>query len=50
MKKGLIVGKIKIMLNGKKLAETELITLNSVDEGSFFKKLQDSIKESFKGV
>jgi len=50
IKKDLVVGKIKIILDGVVLKETELITLNEVMEGSFFKQIKDSIKESFEGV
>lgn len=45
-----IVGKIKVVLDNKVLAEVELVTLNSVEEGSWFKQMKDSIKNSFKDM
>lgn len=49
IKKGKTVGVIKINLDGKTLKTMDLVTLNNVNEGTFFKKMKDSIKESFEG-
>jgi D-alanyl-D-alanine carboxypeptidase (penicillin-binding protein 5/6) len=39
--KGQKVGMVKVMLDGKVIAERPLVALNAVDEGGFFKRLWD---------
>ena len=45
--KGTKVGTMKITLNGKEIGKTDLVSMNAVQEGSFFKQLQDTIKSNF---
>ncbi|HEU4812673.1 MAG TPA: D-alanyl-D-alanine carboxypeptidase family protein [Xanthomonadaceae bacterium] len=42
IKKGQPVGKVKVMLDGKVVAERPLVALQAVEEGGFFKRLWDS--------
>ena len=42
IKKGQQVGKVKVMLDGKVVAERPLVALQAVEEGGFFKRLWDS--------
>lgn len=45
--KGETVGRIFFQLNGKDIAEFPLVTLNEVNEGSWFSKLMDYFKQMF---
>lgn len=45
--KGLNVGKITVSLNGKEIGSSDLVAMNSVEEGSFFKQMKDMIKAKF---
>nr|WP_153912820.1 serine hydrolase [Shewanella sp. TC10] len=47
--KGETVGRIFFQLNGKDIAEFPLVTLNEVNEGSWFSKLMDYFKQMFEG-
>ena len=49
IKEGMSVGKIKVMLDDKIIAESELITLNKIDEATFFEKFGKWLTE-FLGV
>ena len=42
IRKGQPVGKVKVMLDGKVVAERPLVALQAVEEGGFFKRLWDS--------
>ena len=42
IKKGQQVGKVKVMLDGKVVAERPLVALEAVEEGGFFSRLWDS--------
>lgn len=44
------LGSLQISFNGEVLAQPDLIALESVDKGSFFKRLFDSIKLFFKNL
>jgi D-alanyl-D-alanine carboxypeptidase (penicillin-binding protein 5/6) len=39
--KGQKIGTVKVMLDGKVIAERPLVALNAVAEGGFFKRLYD---------
>ncbi len=47
VQKGQTVGTLKVMLNDRVLAERPLIALNTVREGTFFKKLTDQLRLLF---
>ena len=39
IKKGQVIGKLRVTLDGKAIAERPLVALNAVEEGNFFKRL-----------
>jgi D-alanyl-D-alanine carboxypeptidase (penicillin-binding protein 5/6) len=39
IKKGQVIGKLRVSLDGKVIAERPLIALNEVPQGNFFKRL-----------
>ncbi|HEV8694136.1 MAG TPA: D-alanyl-D-alanine carboxypeptidase family protein [Lysobacter sp.] len=41
IKKGQKIGTVKVMLDGKLLAERPLVAINAIEEGGFFKRLWD---------
>jgi len=45
--KGTVVGKLFLQLNGEDIAQYPLVALEEVNEGSFFSKLMDYIKQLF---
>lgn len=45
-----ILGKLHISLNGKTIAERPLTALDDIEEGSFFKKIVDQIKQLFQSI
>ncbi|MDP7591508.1 MAG: serine hydrolase [Litorilituus sp.] len=45
--KGTVVGKLFLQLNGEDIAQYPLVTLSQVNEGSFFSKVLDYIKQLF---
>ena len=45
--KGTVVGKLFLQLDGEDIAEYPLVTLSEVNEGSFFSKMMDYIKQLF---
>jgi len=45
--KGTVVGKLFLQLDGEDIAEYPLVTLSEVNEGSFFSKMLDYIKQLF---
>ncbi|QLE86470.1 MULTISPECIES: serine hydrolase [Shewanella] len=47
--KGETVGRIYFQLNGKDIAQFPLVTLEAVEEGSWFSKLMDYFKQLFAG-
>ena len=47
--KGEVVGRIYFQLNGKDIAQFPLVTLQEVNEGSWFSKLMDYFKQMFAG-
>ncbi|WP_144213138.1 serine hydrolase [Shewanella donghaensis] len=47
--KGETVGRIFFQLDGKDVAQFPLVTLNEVNEGSWFSKLMDYFKQMFEG-
>lgn len=47
MAKGEVVGRLYFQLNGKDVAEFPLVTLEEVNEGSWFSKLMDYFKQLF---
>ncbi|KRG40990.1 D-alanyl-D-alanine carboxypeptidase [Stenotrophomonas panacihumi] len=42
IKQGQAVGKVKVQLDGKVVAEAPLVAINAVEEGNFFKRLWDA--------
>jgi D-alanyl-D-alanine carboxypeptidase (penicillin-binding protein 5/6) len=44
------LGQLHVSLNGEVIAETPLVALSEVEEGSFFKKLFDQIKRMFSSL
>ncbi|BAJ03381.1 serine hydrolase [Shewanella violacea] len=48
--KGETVGRIYFQLNGKDIAQFPLVTLQEVNEGSWFSKLMDYFKQMFAGL
>ncbi|MFC1519246.1 serine hydrolase [Pseudomonadota bacterium] len=47
--KGETVGRVFFQLDGKDIAQFPLVTLNEVNEGSWFSKLMDYFKQMFEG-
>jgi D-alanyl-D-alanine carboxypeptidase (penicillin-binding protein 5/6) len=45
--KGAVIGKLFLQLDGEDIAQYPLVTLEEVNEGSFFSKLMDYIKQLF---
>jgi len=45
--KGTVVGKLFLQLNGEDIAQYPLVALEEINEGSFFSKLMDYIKQLF---
>lgn len=45
--KGQVVGTVNLTLNGDDVASFPLVTLQEVAQGGFFKRMMDSIKQSF---
>ncbi len=45
--KGTVIGKLFLQLDGEDIAQYPLVTLEEVNEGSFFSKLMDYIKQLF---
>ena len=41
--KGQKIGTVKVMLDGKVVAQRPLVALNAVEEGGFFKRLWDEL-------
>ena len=50
VKQGDTVGQLVINLNDQVVIEKPLIALSTIDEGSFFKKLLDRIKQFFQSI
>ncbi len=50
MAKGETVGRLYFQVNGKDIAEFPLVTLQEVNEGSWFSKLLDYFKQLFDGI
>lgn len=50
MAKGETVGRLYFQVNGKDIAEFPLVTLQEVNEGSWFSKLLDYFKQIFDGI
>ncbi|MDP2028203.1 MAG: D-alanyl-D-alanine carboxypeptidase family protein [Thiobacillus sp.] len=50
LKQGDVVGKVEIRRGDKVLRSVDLVALESVDEGGFFRRVWDSIRLFFKGV
>ncbi|MGL4614747.1 MAG: D-alanyl-D-alanine carboxypeptidase, partial [Shewanella sp.] len=49
LKKGETVGRLFFQLDGKDIAQFPLVTLQEVNEGSWFSKLIDYFKQMFSG-
>ena len=49
LKKGETVGRLYFQLDGKDIAQFPLVTLQEVNEGSWFSKLVDYFKQLFSG-
>ena len=47
LSKGQKVGTVYLQLNGDDVASFPLVTLQAVEEGGFFKKIMDYIKQQF---
>ncbi|OIQ46638.1 MAG: D-alanyl-D-alanine carboxypeptidase, partial [Gammaproteobacteria bacterium MedPE] len=47
--KGTTVGKVFIQLDGKDIASYPLVTLNEVEQGSWFKRTMDYFKQMING-
>ncbi len=47
--KNVVVGSLIVMLDGKELGKTELITITSSEKGSLYKQFKDAILGLFKG-
>ena len=47
LSKGQHVGTVYLQLNGEDVASFPLVTLQAVEEGGFFKKMMDYIKQQF---
>ncbi len=50
VKKGQKLGNLKVTLNEKVIAERPLVALDEVEQGSFFKRLTDQIKQLFQSL
>lgn len=50
IQKGQVLGKLKIIKEGKTLAEKDVVALNSVEEGSWLRRLWDNITLWFKAT
>lgn len=50
IRKGQKLGKLKIVKDGKTIAEKNVVALNSVEEGSWFRRIWDDIVLWFKGL
>lgn len=50
IKKGQVVGKVRVMLDGKQVAEAPLVAMHEVQRGGFFKRLWDSLLLWWKSV
>ncbi|SFN60021.1 D-alanyl-D-alanine carboxypeptidase (penicillin-binding protein 5/6) [Formivibrio citricus] len=48
IQQGQIIGKMKVSLNGKPLAEYPVVALQSVEQGGFFRRLIDAIRLWFR--
>ena len=48
--KGQTLGKLHISLNGNTIVERPLTALDDIEEGSFFKKIMDQIKQLFQSI
>ena len=50
LKRGAVVGKIEIRQGGKVLKQTDVVALEAVEKGGFFRRAWDSIVLFFKGL
>lgn len=48
IKQGQVLGRMKVTLNGKQLAEYPVVALQNVEQGGFFRRLIDAIRLWFK--
>ncbi len=48
--KNQVLGELQISLNNKVIAQEPLVALNEVEEGSFFKKIIDQIRQLFQSI
>ena len=50
IEKGQVLGKLKVMKDGKVIAEKDVVALNGVEEGSWLRRMWDAIVLWFKGL
>ncbi|MGN6975829.1 D-alanyl-D-alanine carboxypeptidase, partial [Neisseria sp. P0006.S006] len=48
--KGQVLGKLKVMKDGKVIAEKDVVALTGVEEGSWLRRMWDAIVLWFKGL
>ena len=50
IEKGQVLGKLKVMKDGKIIAEKDVVALTGVEEGSWLRRMWDAIVLWFKGL
>ena len=50
IQQGQVIGKVKMKLDDKVIRSADLVALNAVEEGGFFRRLWDSIRLFFYGL
>jgi len=50
VKQGQVIGKVEILQGGKVMNRTDLIALETVEEGGFFRRIWDSVRLFFRGL
>jgi D-alanyl-D-alanine carboxypeptidase (penicillin-binding protein 5/6) len=50
LKQGDVVGKVEVRQGGKVVKSVDLVALEAVEQGSFFRRIWDGIRLFFKGL
>lgn len=50
IKQGDVIGRVELLQDGKVLSQTNLVALENIEQGSFFRRLWDSIRLFFHGI
>lgn len=50
IQQGQVIGKVEVKLDDKVIRSADLVALNAVEEGGFFRRLWDSIRLFFYGL